>query len=118
MQTEVSDGLSNSSGSNTDKNSVDTSNSIPTSSSSGSTQLNANVPENFVSNDDVGNLLPMILPPLAKLFETKLAEMEERICTRFSREIVLSEQRLAKLILERTGGSGNASIDEAELDLD
>ena len=50
------------------------------------------------------------LPPLAlameQLLDRKLAALEERLFSRLSHQVALSEQRLAALILRQTGNSG------------
>ena len=64
------------------------------------------------------NALPLIVHQLTQLLDTKLSEMEDRIVSRLSREIALSEDRLAKLILNGKDGGARPTIDEGELDLD
>ena len=117
--TEASDGLARSSGHSTNKNSaqVNGDNFSGDPSCNESEQSNG-ISQNSALDEDSHNIILAMLPQLTQLFETKLLEMEKRICSRLSREVALSEQRLAKLILERTGGSRSASIDEAELDVD
>ena len=116
---EASGGLDRSSGHSTNKNStqVNGDNLLSDSSCNDSEQSNG-ISQNSALDEDCHNMILAMLPQLTQLFETKLLEMEKRICSRLSREVALSEQRLAKLILERTGASRSASIDEAELDLD
>ena len=116
---EESAGLDRSSGHSTNKNSaqVNGDNLLSDSSCNDSEQSNG-ISQNSALDEDSHNMILAMLPQLTQLFETKLLEMEKRICSRLSREVALSEQRLAKLILERTGASRSASIDEAELDLD
>ncbi len=50
------------------------------------------------------------LPPLAlameQVLDRKLAALEERLFSRLSHQVALSEQRLAALIMRQTGNSG------------
>ncbi len=69
------------------------------------------------------NILSVVLPHLTAVLDSKLREMEDRICTRIVNEISRSEQRLARLIQDRTGSPDHlavqvSEVDEAELDLD
>ena len=117
---EASGELAHSSGHSTNKNStqVNGENLSNDSSCNDSEQSNGISQNSALDGDDSQNMILAVLPQLTELFETKLLEMEKRICSRLSREVALSEQRLSKLIFERTGGSRSQSIDEAELDLD
>ena len=116
---EASGGLARSSGHSTNKNSTQVNgDNLSSDSSCNESEQSNGISQNSALDEDSHNMILALLPQLTQLFETKLLEMEKRICSRLSREVALSEQRLAKLILERTGGSRGASIDEAELDLD
>ena len=116
---EASAGLDRSSGHSTNKNSTQVNgDNFSSDQSCNQSEQSNGISQNSALDEDSHNMILAMLPQLTQLFETKLLEMEKRICSRLSREVALSAQRLAKLILERTGGSRSASIDEAELDLD
>ncbi len=71
---------------------------------------------------------PMDLPPLAlameQILDKKLAALEERLFSRLSHQVALSEQRLTELIMRQTGsgqtGSGvkPGASGEGGMDLD
>ncbi len=69
-----------------------------------------------VENHNSQNLVSSVLPQLTALLDTRLQEMEQRICDRLSKQLARTEQRLMRVMLNRSTSQSEA--DSVELDVD